>query len=135
MKKSLLIALLSMMAWQVQAGVAVIAHPSIGDGATEKDIKKVFLGKKADLAGVAVTPADQKEGSPLRKAFYESVIGQTEEEVKAYRTEMVFTGKGTPPREVVDDAAMKAYVAATPGAIGYIDDSKVDATVKVILKK
>jgi ABC-type phosphate transport system substrate-binding protein len=135
MKKSLVIALLSMMAWEVHAGVAVIAHPSVADGATDKDIKKVFLGKKTDLGGVAVTPVDQKEGLPVRKAFYEVFIGQAEDEVKAHRTEMVFTGKGTPPREVGDDAAVKALVASTPGAIGYIDEGKVDASVKVLIKK
>jgi hypothetical protein len=48
---------------------------------------------------------------------------------------MVFTGKGTPPKEVADDAAVKSFVATTPGAVGYIDESKVDASVKVLLKK
>jgi len=134
MKKLVLLSLL-VASFSVQAGVAVIAHPSVGDGATDKDIKKVFMGKKSELAGGTVTAIDQKEGSPARKAFYENVVGQTEDEVKAYRTEMVFTGKGTPPKEVADDAAVKAFVATTPGAVGYIDESKVDASVKVLLKK
>lgn len=134
MKKIFLISLLA-CSFVAQAGVAVIANPSVGNGATDKDIKKVFMGKKSELDGVAVMPVDQKEGSAVRKAFYEGVMGQTEEEVKAYRTEKLFTGRGAPPKEVADDAAVKAFVATTPGAIGYIDESKVDESVKVLLKK
>ena len=134
MKKLLLVSLLA-CSFVAQAGVAVIAHPSVGDGATEKDIKKVFMGKKSELAGTSVTPVDQKEGSAVRNAFYDHLIGMSSDEVKAYRTEMLFTGKATPPKEVADDAAVKLFVSSTPGAIGYIDESKVDASVKVLLKK
>ena len=36
--------------------------------------------------------------------------------------------------ELSGDAAVKAKVASTPGAIGYIDDGAVDGTVKVLFK-
>jgi ABC-type phosphate transport system substrate-binding protein len=135
MMKKLLITALWLFSFSAQAGMVVIANPSVGDGASDKDIKKLFMGKKSELAGSAATPIDQKEGSAVRKSFYESFVGLSEDEVKAYRTEMVFTGKGTPPRELADDAAVKAFVATTPGAVGYIDESKVDASVKILLKK
>jgi ABC-type phosphate transport system substrate-binding protein len=112
----------------------VIGNPDVGDGANDKDIKKVFMGKKSELFGTAVIAVDQKDGSVARKAFYEKVVGQAEEEVKAYRTEMVFTGKGVPPKEVANDAAVKAFVSTTPGGIGYVDASAVDSSVKVLLK-
>jgi ABC-type phosphate transport system substrate-binding protein len=133
--KSLLFVSLLTLSVGAQAAVAVISNPNVGDGVTDKDIKKVFMGKKSELAGAPVTAVDQKEGSTSRKEFYEGVVGQSEDEVKAYRTEMVFTGRGTPPKELADDAAVKAFVAATPGAVGYIDDKKVDASVKVLMKK
>jgi ABC-type phosphate transport system substrate-binding protein len=134
MKKIVIVSLCA-LSFTAHAGVAVIANPSVGDGSSEKDIKKVFMGKKSELAGTVVTPVDQKEGSSARKAFYEGVVDLSEDEVKAYRTEMVFTGKGTPPKELANDAAVKSFVATTPGAVGYIDDSLVDASVKVLLKK
>jgi len=37
------------------------------------------------------------------------------------------------PEELADDAAVKAKVASTPGAIGYISDAAVDSTVKVVM--
>jgi ABC-type phosphate transport system substrate-binding protein len=133
MKKKLFIVLL-LFSVTADAGLVVIANLSVGDGASDRDIKKVFIGKKSELAGGVVIPVDQKEGSIMRKWFYETVVGQTEDEVKAYRTEMVFTGKGVSPKILDDDLAVKAFVATTPGAIGYIDESKIDYSVKVILK-
>lgn len=134
MTKKLFAIPLLMAAFGAQAGVAVIGNANLGE-ASDKDIKKVFMGKKADLGGVTVTVVDQKEGSAARKAFYENVVGMSESEVKGYRAEQTFTGKGAPPKEVGDDAAVKSFVSSTPGAIGYIDDSKVDGSVKVLYKK
>ena len=46
---------------------------------------------------------------------------------------LIFTGKATPPKELPDAAAVKKAVATDPKAIGYIDKSEVDSTVKVLL--
>jgi hypothetical protein len=46
---------------------------------------------------------------------------------------MLFTGRGEPPLESGDNAAVKRMVAANPGLIGYIDRSAMDASVKVLL--
>jgi hypothetical protein len=45
---------------------------------------------------------------------------------------MVFTGRGRPPQQVRDSAAMKELLAANPGAIGYIDTRDVDESVRVL---
>jgi hypothetical protein len=46
----------------------------------------------------------------------------------------VFTGKGTPPKDAGDDAAVRTLIAANPNMIGYVDAGAVDATVKVVFK-
>jgi hypothetical protein len=44
-----------------------------------------------------------------------------------------FTGKDiAPPRDVASAAALKQFVAGTPGAIGCILASEVDDSVKVL---
>ena len=53
-------------------------------------------------------------------------------QAKALWSKLVFTGKATMPKEVGDNAGVKAALAANPKAIGYIDKSAVDATVKVV---
>jgi hypothetical protein len=44
----------------------------------------------------------------------------------------VFSGKVQPPKEAADAAAVKKAVAADPKAVGYIEKSAVDGTVKVV---
>lgn len=87
-----------------------------------------FLGK-SDL----FTPVDQADGSPIRAEFYRKVADKDAAQVKAIWSKLIFTGKATPPREYASNADVKKAVAANPKAIGYIDKSAVDDTVKVIL--
>ncbi|MFA9216452.1 MAG: hypothetical protein ACEQSK_05025 [Sphingomonadaceae bacterium] len=87
-----------------------------------------FLGKSAMF-----TPVDQPESSAIRADFYHKVADKDPAQVKAIWSKLVFTGKATPPKEYASNAEVKKAVAADPKAIGYIDKSAVDDTVKVIL--
>lgn len=139
MKKStrLLAATLTLgMASFAWAEVAVIVHPSAGfDSLTEDDVARLFLGKsKSFPAGGQAVPVNQNEGSAARDKFNEGVCKKNASQYKAYWSQLVFTGKGTPPKDAGDDAAVKALVAANPTMIGYVDASAVDASVKVVFK-
>lgn len=54
-------------------------------------------------------------------------------QVKATWARLIFTGKAHAPREVADAAAVKKAVAADPKALGYIQKSELDPSVKVLL--
>lgn len=118
------------------AEVAVIVHPSAGfDSLTEDDVARLFLGKSKSFPnGAQAVPVNQNEGSAVRDKFNEGVCKKNASQYKAYWSQLVFTGKGTPPKDAGDDAAVKAAVAANPAMIGYIDASAVDASVKVVFK-
>ncbi|WP_049631920.1 phosphate ABC transporter substrate-binding protein [Cellvibrio sp. pealriver] len=118
------------------AEVAVIVHPSAGfDSLTEDDVSRIFLGKSKSFPGGAqAVPVNQNEGSAARDKFNESVCKKNASQYKAYWSQLVFTGKGTPPKDAGDDGAVKALVAANPNMIGYVDSSAVDASVKVVFK-
>ncbi|HSC67468.1 MAG TPA: phosphate ABC transporter substrate-binding protein [Cellvibrio sp.] len=120
----------------VWAEVAVIVHPSAGfDALTEDDVARLFLGKsKSFPAGSPAVPVNQNEGSAARDKFNEAICKKNASQYKAYWSQLVFTGKGTPPKDAGDDAAVKAVVAANANSIGYIDSSAVDASVKVVYK-
>jgi len=53
-------------------------------------------------------------------------------QVKAYWSKQLFSGNGTPPREVASVAEVKRAVAGDATAIGYIDRAALDASVKEI---
>ncbi|WP_062061447.1 hypothetical protein [Cellvibrio sp. OA-2007] len=118
------------------AEIAVIVHPSSAIASlSEDDIARLFLGKaKTFPSGGQAIPVNQSEGAAVRDKFNEAICKKNASQYKAYWSQLVFTGKGTPPKEAGDDAAVKALVAATPNMIGYIDSSLVDTSVKVVFK-
>lgn len=118
------------------AEVAVIVHPSAGiDSLTEDDVARLFLGKaKSFPNGTQAVPVNQDEGSPVREMFNEGVTKKNASQYKAYWSQLVFTGKGTPPKDVGGNAEVKSLIAANPNMIGYVDSSAVDGSVKVVYK-
>jgi len=128
--------LASLFGTSAHAGIAVIVHPGSGvDSLSVSDVKKLFLGKRKKLPdGKKAIPVDQAEGSAIRADFGKKVLGKSADQLKAYWTKIIFSGKGSPPRELADDGAVKAYVADNPGAIGYIDSGSLDSSVKAVLK-
>ena len=118
-----------------QAEVAVITHPSTASTLNAKQVKSIFLGKSKKFPdGSAAIPVDQNEGSTMREAFGSKVLGKSQAQLKSFWSKRIFSGKGTPPNTLAGDAEVKAWVAKTPGAVGYIDGAAVDGSVKVLLK-
>ena len=71
----------------------------------------------------------------MRDDFYNKVTGKSAAQMKAYWSKIIFTGKGQPPKEVADNAAVKKLVADSPSAIGYIDKSALDSSVKAVFSR
>ena len=110
------------------AEVVVVVNAKAAESTMSKEqVAQFFLGKST-----AMTPIDQAESAPIRAEFYKKVADKDAAQAKALWSKLVFTGKATMPKEVADSAAVKAAVAANPKAIGYIDKSAVDGSVKVV---
>jgi len=94
----------------------------------------LFLGVSADFPnGLHAVPIDQSEGSPVRDTFYLRSSGKAPAQMKAYWARMLFTGRGQPPVESGDSAAIKRLVADNPNLVGYIDRSALDSSVRAVL--
>ncbi|MDK2778429.1 MAG: phosphate ABC transporter substrate-binding protein [Pseudomonadota bacterium] len=118
------------------AETAVIVSASNGNGTLDQDtIARIFLGKTSKFPdGSQAIPVDQNEGSAVRDAFNDAVLGKSSSQLKAYWSRLIFTGKGTPPKESGSDADITALVAKNPNLIGYVDSAAVDASVKVVYR-
>lgn len=136
MKKSLFFLLLSSSSILCSAEVAVIVSSNNSNSnISAADISKVFLGKSKSFPdGTQAIAIDQNDNSAARDEFNDKVLGKSSSQLKSYWSRLIFTGKGTPPKQVANDAAIKAAVAGNPAMIGYIDASAVDGTVKVVAK-
>jgi len=73
------------------------------------------------------------QSSPLRAEFYEKLTGRPVEQINAYWARIMFTGQASPPQQLPDDKAVLQTVRENEGAIGYIDKTRVDKTVRVLL--
>jgi ABC-type phosphate transport system substrate-binding protein len=135
MLKPVLLLCVLTLAGAAQAQVAVVVGAKSPTAAMTADqVAGIFLGKSSTLPGGATAaPADQSESAAIREQFYTKVTGKQAAQVKAAWSRLVFSGKGTPPKEMASSADVKKFVAGNPDAIGYIEKSAVDASVKVVL--
>lgn len=116
--------------------VAVVVHPSSSiDSLSTDEVSRLFLGKTKNFPnGSLAVPINQDEGEATRAKFIETACRKNASQYKAYWSQLVFTGKGTPPKDGGNDAEVKNLVSTNPNMIGYIDAKLVDASVKVVFK-
>lgn len=131
--KKLLLATSLMFSTSAFSGVAVIVHPSNAAELSETEISRIFLGKmKSFPGGGQAIPINQTEGTSTRGDFEGKVLNKSASQIKAYWSKLVFTGKGTPPREVGANGDIVNLVKDNPNIIGYIDEAAVTPDVKVV---
>jgi ABC-type phosphate transport system substrate-binding protein len=116
--------------------VAVVAANNPVSTLTKIQIEDIFLGKMTRFPnGRPVLPVDQVENSAARDAFYLNFADKSPALIKAFWSKIIFTGRGQPPPEVLNDVEVKKYIAKHPDAIGYIEQKQVDDSVNVVLTK
>lgn len=119
---------LSLLALPAHAELVIVVNPQ--NAATRmfpSQAAQFFLG-----GSVLFVPVEQPENSPIRAEFYKKVLEKEPAQVQAIWSKIAFTGKGKMPREMKGSAEVKKAVSENVNAIGYIEKSAVDDTVKVI---
>lgn len=118
----------------VFADVVVIVNPkNATTSLTAEQVSNIYLGKSSSFpGGGTAVMADLPESAPARETFYTKATSKTAAQVRAIWSRIVFSGKGQPPRELASAAEVKKFVASNPDAIGYIEKSAADASVKVV---
>jgi ABC-type phosphate transport system substrate-binding protein len=110
----------------VEAGgepiVVIVNNANPVESLSLGELKKLFLGDRTRWdTGKAVAPVMPAPGAPERTAFLKIVCGMNDAELGKYFLQAAFTGKSaTPPKEVGSAAAVKSFVAGSPGAIGFV---------------
>ena len=119
-----------------QAGdVVVIANKGNTNAIDKALLTRLYTGDaKSFPDGSAAVLFDQPEDSPVRADFSSKILGKSVANLKAAWAQLIFTGKGVPPKIVDGDGEVKKAVAANKNAIGYVKAGSVDDSVKVILK-
>jgi hypothetical protein len=123
---ALILALFAVMPIQADE-IVVIVNPAAVPISKEQ-VTDLYLAK-----GGPWVPIDQAADSAIYVEFYKKATGRDTAQIKAIWSRILFTGRGAPPKQLPDSAAVKKAVAANPKAVGYIEKSAVDASVKVAL--
>lgn len=116
-------------------GLVVVAHPDT-PALNEGTLQKIYLGKVVEVNGHSIVPVNLNKGNILRMAFMQQVLAQDDDKFTAYWTVRRYIGQGSPPREFATVREELEFVRATPGAVGYLDESTDNIQgVKTLLKR
>ncbi len=117
-----------------EAQIAIIASnldslPKIDEGSLrEVYLKRIFLNSD----GRPYIPVNLPATHPLRNAFVSTVLKMSTPQMQIYWDRRYFQGVN-PPYVLGSQKAVVKFVAATPGAIGYVQLCHVTPEVHVIL--
>lgn len=117
----------------VSAETLIICHPGVQETTIPQNtVRKIFLGKTTrwgDHSKIHIAVLKDRDAHAL---FLKRYIRRTPSQWRGYWKKMVFTGKGIMPKSFDATGDSLTYIAATPGAIGYIDADLLNDTVKVL---
>jgi ABC-type phosphate transport system substrate-binding protein len=101
----------------------------------DKEISRLFLGKMTqDEQGNKIVPVNHKVGSEVRNEFESKALKKSATQIKAYWSKQLFSGKGKPPKELLNDQDVIDIISKNKNAIGYINANsyKENANIKII---
>lgn len=120
------------------AQVTIIAHKAVAeDTLSQMRLFDFYSGEiKFWKDKVPVVVLDLKPVGETKEAFYK-LLGKTPSRMKSIWLKKLLMGEGDPPPALESEEEVLKKVAATPGAIGFIDKAKVTHEVKslVIIQK
>ncbi|PIE43985.1 MAG: hypothetical protein CSA50_02885 [Gammaproteobacteria bacterium] len=116
------------------AGVVVIVNQENKvDSFNHRQIIDIYMGRNLYFPnGSRVIRLDQPPDSIIRSKFYQALLGKTVAQVNAYWARLLFTGRGRPPHTLESTRQVLEAVRDNINAIGYIDESSLDDSVKVV---
>ncbi len=111
----------------------IIAHPEIPvDSLSQKMVADIYQGYKGKWNnGQTIKVVMLKQG-PTHEAFSRSLVHLSPAKLKRLWKKVIFSGSGLPPKILRSEEKCVSYIAATRGAIGYINPSTSYEGVKVI---
>jgi ABC-type phosphate transport system substrate-binding protein len=114
--------------------IVVVANVGVSvSQINSSQLREIFTGVRSRFKdGSRAIPVVLK-GGPAHEVFLHHYVGQEPDEFRMLWRKAVFTGQGAMLKEFPSEAALLDYVAATPGAIGYVSHVTSKNSVKVLI--
>ena len=98
----------------------VVGEKSVVTRVTLDDLRELYLRRMHRWpSGTPAIPINLPADHPLRERFSKVVLGRSPADLVSYWDARYYEGT-TPPAVLSSAAAIRAYLAAEPGAIGYL---------------
>ena len=112
----------------------IVAKDSTLTDLASQDLARIFEEEKSkDPDGHKWVIVMREPGSPERATALEKIYQMDEDTYATYFLRAVFAGRAqSKPKEFANAAALREFVAATPGAIGLLRAADADASVKIL---
>ncbi len=120
-------------AWAWSQDVTIVANKGVTvSQISRSQLHDIFTGGRTRFGdGTRAVPVVLK-GGPVHEVFLRKHVGDSPDEFRTRWRKVVFTGEGAMLKEFVSEASLLEYVAATPGAIGYVSRIRDESSVKVL---
>lgn len=118
---------------EVRAQVVVIGHKAVPtDTLTRAQLLDLYTGDVKSWSNkTPVVVLDLAAQSETKNGFY-MLLGLTSSRIKSIRLKKLLLGEGDPPELLKSEDEVVKKVTSTPGAIGYVSQSKAGSEVKII---
>lgn len=128
---SLLMAALFTASASAMAGVVAIVNKA------NTSADKAMIGQLYSLEAKSWPDGSQaklydQSGESTREAFCKAYTGKAASAIKSTWAKAVFSGRAVPPKVLESDSDVKNEVAKDKNAVGYVDESSVDGSVRVV---
>ncbi len=134
--KYLILTILCVGAWANGAlgQVAVVAHKSVPvDSVSKSELLDLYTGETSIWRdGEPVVVFDLKENGKTRKTFYK-FLGMASSRIKSIWLKRMLLGEADPPESLKSEEELLRKVSTTQGAIGFLDRSKPNGKVKILM--
>ena len=134
--------LLTLLMALLGAGAAVNAEPVVVVNAasttqqlSQDEVINIFLGRYRSLPnGGSAIPIDQPESTLLRADFYRRLVNKELNEINAYWSRLIFSGRTLPPLQASSASDAIRLLVANPGGVAYVERSQVDKRFRIVME-
>ncbi|MCP5419667.1 MAG: hypothetical protein H6970_04745 [Gammaproteobacteria bacterium] len=114
--------------------LVVITSPDVVQQSLSPNALRAIFGMRLRSwpSGKPIQVFVLNETNPVHIQFCKQVLNIFPHQLRSSWDRQVYSGTGQAPREVESMEEMLAQVAATPGAIGYSERSRIDDSVRVL---
>ncbi|WP_374355489.1 hypothetical protein [Chitinimonas sp.] len=124
--------LTALLASQSQADIVMVVGTQSPVAALSREqVLAIYQGRMKTFASGGI-PQPLLLAGPSKAEFFERVLGKSDDEMRAHWARLIFTGKGSAPRELSEVSELKRLLAANPDGIAYLPRSAVDGSLKIV---